>query len=98
MEFIFFEDEPFEHPFMNKNIVFTGALSTMTRSEAARRVKIFSATLQGAVRSDTHFVVLGDKRRGISTKQMQAEKYIASGYDLQIISEDDFLWLLNMGE
>ena len=95
MEFIFFEEEPLQHPLQNKNIAFTGALSTMTRSEAARRVKVYNATLQGAVKTDTDFLVLGNKRRGVSTKQLQAEKYIALGYDIQIIYEDDFLWLLS---
>ena len=94
MEFIYFDEEPLAHPFLHKKIVFTGALTTMTRSEAARRLKPFAVILQGAVNNDTDFVVLGDKRRGISTKQRQAEKLIALGYNIQLLSEDDFLWLL----
>lgn len=84
------------HPFYNKQIVFTGALSTMTRSEATKRVRLCGGIMQGAVTQDTDFVILGDKRRGISTKQLKAEKLISLGHDIQIIIEDDFMWLISM--
>ncbi|MFJ8087949.1 BRCT domain-containing protein [Lysinibacillus sp. NPDC095746] len=84
------------HPFYNKQIVFTGALSTMTRSEAAKRVRSCGGIMQGTVTQDTDFVILGDKRRGISTKQLKAEKLISLGQDIQIIIEDDFMWLISM--
>ena len=91
-------NEQLKHPFYRKNLVFTGALSTMTRSEAAKRVRIFEATLQGAVTIDTHFVILGNKRKSASTKERKALQLIAIGHDIQIIEEDDFLWLLSMNE
>ncbi|QDQ02384.1 DNA polymerase III subunit epsilon [Lysinibacillus fusiformis] len=84
------------HPFDKKQIVFTGALSTMTRSEAAKKVQAFGGTMQGAVTQETDFVILGDKRRGISTKQLKAEQLISHGLDIQIIPEADFLWLISM--
>jgi len=84
------------HPFYNKQIVFTGALSTMTRSEAAKEVRAYGGIMQGAVTQDTDFLILGDKRRGISTKQLKAEKLISLGIDIQIIIEDDFIWLISM--
>ncbi|MEK4427538.1 BRCT domain-containing protein [Solibacillus sp. FSL K6-1523] len=86
----------FRHPFYNKQLVFTGALSTMTRSEAAKRVRNCGGFLQGAVTTETDFVILGNKRRGISTKQQKAEQLIDLGTDLQLLVEDDFLWLLSM--
>ena len=100
MEIIYFAQEEAQtrHPFYRKNLVFTGALSTMTRSEAAKRVRTFEATLQGAVSNDTHFVILGDKRKGVSTKERKAQQLIALGHDIQIIEEDDFLWLLAMNK
>ena len=69
-EIIFLSDstECQVHPFYNKQIVFTGALSTMTRSEAAKKVRAFGGIMQGAVTQETDFVILGNKRRGISTK------------------------------
>jgi DNA polymerase-3 subunit epsilon len=68
----------------------------MTRSEAAKRVRACGGIMQGAVTQDTDFVILGDKRRGVSTKQLKAEKLITLGQDIQIIIEDDFIWLISM--
>ena len=52
-EIIFFSDpaENRTHPFYNKQIVFTGALSTMTRSEAAKQVKAYGGYLQELLHS-----------------------------------------------
>lgn len=90
--------ECFKHPFHHKQIVFTGALSTMTRSEAAKRVRACGGIMQGAVTQDTDFLVLGNKRRGVSTKQLKAKKLMSLGLDIQIIIEDDFNWLISMQE
>lgn len=97
---IIFSDqtESHSHPFYNKQIVFTGALSTMTRSDAARQVKAYGGFLQGTVTQQTDFVILGDKRRGISTKQRKAEQLINLGKDIQVLIEDDFLWLISMSK
>lgn len=97
---VIFLSDPFErpmHPFFNKQVVFTGGLSTMTRSEAAKKVRACGGMIQGAVTKDTHFVILGDKHRGTSRKQLKAEQLINLGIDIQIIVEDDFLWLISMG-
>jgi len=97
---IIFSDqtESHSHPFYNKQIVFTGALSTMTRSDAAKKVKAYGGFLQGTVTQQTDFVILGDKRRGISTKQRKAEQLINLGKDIQVLIEDDFLWLISMSK
>ncbi|RHW31396.1 DNA polymerase III subunit epsilon [Lysinibacillus yapensis] len=97
-EVILFSD-PFQHlvhPFYNKRIVFTGALSTMTRSEATKKVRVFGGILQGAVTKETDFVILGKNHRGKSSKQLKAEQLINLGVDIQIMPEDDFLWVLSM--
>lgn len=98
LQVIHFENhtDTLKHPFYKKQLVFTGALSTMTRSEAAKRVRMCGGFLQGAVTTETDFVILGNKRRGISTKQQKAEQLIDLGIDLQLLVEDDFLWLLSM--
>lgn len=87
---------PLTHPFFQKQIVFTGGLSTMTRVEATKRARQFGAIMQGAVTRDTDFVILGAKRRGKSTKQLKAEQLVQLGYDIQFIEEDDFLWILSI--
>ncbi|BDH62823.1 hypothetical protein MTP04_29530 [Lysinibacillus sp. PLM2] len=84
------------HPFTNKRIVFTGALSTMTRSEAAKKVRALGGILQGAVTKETDFVILGKKHRGISIKHLKAKQLISLGFDIQIILEDDFIWILSI--
>lgn len=97
-EVIFLSDpsERLMHPFHNKQIVFTGALSTMTRSEAAKKVRACGGIMQGAVTKETDFLILGKKRRGVSTKQLKAEQLISNGHDIQIIDEDDFMWLISI--
>lgn len=84
------------HPFYNKRIVFTGALSTMTRSEATKKVYGLGGILQGAVTKETDFLILGNKHRGKSSKHLKAEQLIRLGFDIQILLEDDFVWVLSM--
>ncbi|HWL23243.1 MAG TPA: BRCT domain-containing protein [Ureibacillus sp.] len=84
------------HPFFHKQIVFTGALSTMTRSEAAKKVRTLGGIMQGAVTKDTDFVILGKNHRGMSSKHSKAHQLISLGYDIQIMSEDDFIWVLSL--
>lgn len=86
----------YTHPFFNKNIVFTGALSTMTRATAAKLAIDCGAVVHGTVTECTDFVILGDKRRGVSTKQQRAERLIAKGAAIQLLIEDDFLWIVAM--
>ena len=88
--------QTFQHPFVGKTIVFTGALSTMTRSAAAKLAISCGATVHGTVTERTDFVILGDKRRGISTKQQKAERLIQDGAAIQLLVEADFLWILSM--
>lgn len=84
------------HPFCTKRIVFTGALSTMTRIDAAKKVRAIGGIIQGAVTKDTDFVILGNKRRGISSKQRKAEHLLSLGFDIQIMMEEDFIWVLSI--
>ncbi|MFF5996021.1 BRCT domain-containing protein [Lysinibacillus sp. KU-BSD001] len=97
-EVIYLSDpsECLRHPFHHKQIVFTGALSTMTRSEAAKKVRACGGIVQGAVTKETDFVILGKQRRSISTKQLKAEQFIHLGLDIQMITEDDFIWLISI--
>ena len=90
------ENTAFTHPFTNKHIVFTGALTGMTRSSAAKLAKQCGAIIQGAVTAQTDFLILGAKRRGISTKHQAAIRLQHEHEILQIIEEEDFYWLLSM--
>ena len=90
------ENTSFAHPFMNKHIVFTGALTAMTRSSAAKLATQCGAIIQGAVNKQTDFLILGSKRKGISSKHQAAIRLQLEQEKLQIIEEEDFYWLLSM--
>lgn len=84
------------HPFYQKQLVFTGGLSSMTRTAAVTKATAVGAIIQRAVTASTHFVILGAKSRGISSKQLKAQQLNALGNDIQFINEQDFLWLLSI--
>ena len=90
------ENTAFTHPFMNKYIVFTGALTAMTRSSAAKLATQCGAIIQGTVTAQTDFLILGAKRKGISSKHQAAIRLQQEHEELQIIEEEDFYWLLSM--
>jgi len=56
-----------------KNFVVTGTLETMSRDEAADKIRVLGGTYQTAVAKDTHYLVAGG-RVGAS-KLQKAEKY-----------------------
>ena len=95
-EIVLTENTTFTHPFTNKHIVFTGALTGMTRSSAAKLATQCGAIIQGAVTAQTDFLILGAKRRGISSKHQAAIRLQLEHEKLQIIEEEDFYWLLSM--
>ena len=97
-EIVLTENITFTHPFTNKYIVFTGALTGMTRSSAAKLATQCGAIIQGAVSARTDFLILGAKRRGISSKHQTAIRLQQQHEKLQIIEEEDFYWLLSMNK
>lgn len=83
--------------FYQKNIVFTGALSSMKRSEAQQFIADIGGTNQAGVNKDTDYLVVGQQdfrvvgEDGMSSKQEKAIKMIEKGASLEILSEDEFL-------
>jgi NAD-dependent DNA ligase len=96
--FLIDQEEYSAHPLFNKQVVFTGALSRMTRTEAAKRARACGAVIQGAVTKETDFVFVGKQRHHKSTKQRKAELLISQGIDIQIIEEEDLYWILSFDE
>lgn len=88
------------HPFFGRTVVFTGTLQSMVRKEAAQKVVNSGGHCGESVTRETNFLVLGDlefsKLKGEvkSTKLRKAESVLASGGDIEIISEADFLRML----
>lgn len=83
-----------------KTFLFTGKLSTMTRGEAEAKVSAANGKNSGSVNAKLDYLVIGDEgsplygngRKG--SKQVSAEKLIAEGAGIKIISETAFLQML----
>lgn len=84
------------HPLYGKVCVFTGTLDQLSRVEAAQLVLSFGGECQDRVTKKTSFLILGGTyppgvlKGEKSSKQLKAESYIAKGYDIMILQEDDF--------
>ncbi len=84
-----------------QTFLFTGKLSTMTRAEAETKVVAANGKNAGAVTAKLDYLVIGDDgsplygngRKG--SKQLKAEKLLAEGATLKIISETVFLQMLS---
>jgi len=91
-----------EHPFFEKYIVFTGALSNLNRADAMQMV----ANVGGFIKPNnltqkTNYLVVGNYDFGHygegfkSSKLQKAEQYIQKGLDIEIISENDFFKMVH---
>jgi len=89
-----------EHEFYNRKVVFTGTLSSMERKEAMQKVVNVGGLIGDSMTSDVNYLVMGmqdyskfaDGKESSKTKK--AKQLIASGSELQIIDENEFLRLL----
>lgn len=90
------------HPFFWKRIVFTGALSRMTRKEAAQLVLDVGGIPADSMNKETNYLVIGNEdfkscvKNGKSTKMLKAEQMQKKGIDIQVLSEDLFFEMLNL--
>jgi DNA polymerase-3 subunit epsilon len=89
-----------DHPFFGAGIVFTGTLQSMVRRDAMQQVVNLGGCCTVTVTKDTNFLVVGDQdfrkfTDGISSSKMKkAQRLRAAGCDIELISEDDFLRML----
>lgn len=83
--------------FFQKNVCFTGALSSMKRIDAQQIVVNIGGNAVSSVNKETDFLIVGqqDFRRvgddGMSEKQEKAIKMVEKGHQIEIMSESDFL-------
>lgn len=70
-----------------KNFVITGSLESMSRDEAAEKIRSFGGTFQSAVAKDTNYLVAGGKVGASKLKKAQA-------YGTEVIDEVKLLDLL----
>jgi|SRR5919108_1988572 DNA polymerase-3 subunit epsilon len=93
------EGDP-DGPFYGETMVFTGALM-MPRREAASRAALAGCTVGDGVTKETTILVVGiqdtDKLSGYSksSKHRKAEKLIEGGQPIKIITEKDFIEMIN---
>lgn len=70
-----------------QNFVVTGTLDTMSRDEAADKIRVLGGTFQTSVAKDTTYLVVGGKVGASKLKK-------AESYGTKIINEQEFLELL----
>lgn len=70
-----------------KNFVVTGTLETMSRDDAADKIRALGGTFQTSVARDTHYLVAGGK---VGTSKLQK----AQSYGTAVISETEFIQLV----
>ncbi len=89
------------HTLFDKNIVFTGELTSMDRRQAMQRVVDLGAVLKSAVSSKTDYLIVGKQDisivgdDGMSTKEEKAYFLKSKGHHIQILNEDEFIKLIN---
>jgi DNA polymerase-3 subunit epsilon len=76
------------NPFYAKKVVFTGVLQTMTREEAAVKIKDLGADIDTGVNKRTDYVIVGQGAGPSKLKKI--EDFNISGSSIKIITEDTF--------
>lgn len=90
-----------DHPLYQKTVVFTGALSQMTRAEAMQLVVNCGGLCGNSVTKSTNFLVIGTSdyisaTEGKKTsKMLKVEQLRAKGHDIATISEGTFFDFLS---
>lgn len=93
-----------DHPFYNKNIVFTGTLNNISRKNAMQKVVNIGGKIKSSVSSKTDFLIVGKQdlslvgETGLSTKERKAYALIDKGHSIKILDESNFLNLLSTKE
>lgn len=87
--------------FFGKTIVFTGALVSMTRDNAADTASKYGFSIGSSVTKKTDYLVVGIQDlhhlagHEKSSKHRKAEELMGDGLEIKIITEDDFLKMIN---
>jgi NAD-dependent DNA ligase len=91
------------HPFYGREMVFTGALSSMTRAQAWEVIAARGGTPAPGATRRTSVLVVGfqDARRlrpgeALSSKARKAADLRLGGQAIEVMSEDDFFRLLEL--
>ncbi|MGL4741806.1 MAG: exonuclease domain-containing protein [Sarcina sp.] len=82
--------------FKEKTVVFTGPLKSMSRAKASTKVKLLGGIVKNTINKSTNILVtnLSLDSMFLTNKLKCAKNLLESGFDLLILSEDEFLNLL----
>lgn len=89
------------NPLYRKNIVFTGTLRSMVRQDAQIKVLEIGGRCANSINKSTDYLIIGDRdyskyRQGHrSAKMKKVENYIASGRPIKLLTENEFLAMIN---
>lgn len=86
--------------FYDKNIAITGNFVNFPRKDAVQKILNLGGHYISKVTEETDYLIEGSKRSRYqknpkSTKQLQAEKLISEGVDIKILTEEEFLKIIN---
>jgi DNA polymerase-3 subunit epsilon len=90
-----------DNPFFNSTVVFTGTLQSMIRKEAQIKVLEIGGKCGTGVTLDTNFLIVGEQDyqkygQGFkSSKIKKAEKILAKGKIIELLTEGQFLEMIN---
>ena len=90
-----------EHPFYQRSIVITGTLKSMSRRDARQAAANKGANVEGGVNKSLDYLVVGQTNLkiagddGMSTKLRKAVALSEAGAPIEVISEVEFLELLD---
>tara|TARA_B110000211_G_scaffold205872_1_gene240424 strand:+ start:139 stop:1050 length:912 start_codon:yes stop_codon:yes gene_type:complete len=89
-----------ENPFFERNIVFTGTLTSMVRREAQIKVLELGGKCSSGVNNSTNFLIVGEQdysRYGEgskSSKMKKADNLLSKGQEIELLSENQFIEMI----
>ncbi len=90
-----------ENDFYGQAVVFTGTLQSMTRKEAQLKVLEIGGKCTTGIVKDTSYLIVGEQdysKYGAgfkSSKMKKAEKMLSSGKEIELLTESQFLEMIN---
>lgn len=92
-----------KHPLFEKNLVFTGELTSIDRTEAMQLVVDKGAVIKSGVSGKTDYLIVGKQDPtivgpdGLSTKERKAHELMKKESKIKILKEEEFLKLMGTG-
>lgn len=89
-----------EHYFYGLYFCFTGKLERMTRKEANKAAALVGGIPEKGVTQHTNILVVGEQdwrvvgSDGLSSKMKKAQSLLEKGFDIEIMTENDFIKML----